>query len=323
VPDIIPATVNELDGWLEAETARFSEGAYAVNTKRAYHSDWALFVAWCIDRQLQVMPADPRVVVVYLGWLKDQGLKWSSIDRRAVSIGQAHRTLGHPSPLEHPKVKVARRAIMNDLGTGNQRRVKGILPANLAEWLPQLPDTPHGHRDAAMFTMGLGGALRRSELAALRLEDISVEDRGMVIRIAKSKTDQAGHGAEVWIWRGASDVTCPTVRWLAWLSDISVDPLPNDAPAFRAFRGVHMLTRGISGRVVAEAVKRLVRLNGKDPAEYSGHSLRAGFVTAADKARKTEAQIMRQTRHKSRDMLDRYIRPETGWTDNPSEGIGL
>lgn len=41
---------------------------------------------------------------------------------------------------------------------------------------------------------------------------------------------------------------------------------------------------------------------------YSGHSLRAGFVTAAAAGGATDRQIMRQAGHKSQRMIDRYSR---------------
>ena len=62
---------------------------------------------------------------------------------------------------------------------------------------------------------------------------------------------------------------------------------------------------------VGEIVKRLAK-RAKLPhlEEYAGHSLRAGFVTEASANGATDRQIMRQTGHKSRAMVDRYARQE-------------
>ena len=46
-------------------------------------------------------------------------------------------------------------------------------------------------------------------------------------------------------------------------------------------RGGHVRPWGINGRVVAEVVKQYAVAAGLDPQEFSGHSLRAGFVTSA------------------------------------------
>lgn len=44
------------------------------------------------------------------------------------------------------------------------------------------------------------------------------------------------------------------------------------------------------------------------PEEFSGHSLRAGFATSAAAAGANERDIMEHTRHKSDQMVRRYIR---------------
>ena len=54
-------------------------------------------------------------------------------------------------------------------------------------------------------------------------------------------------------------------------------------------------------------VKRYAAAAGQDPAKYAGHSLRAGLVTQAAMNGVQEPAIMRQTRHKSSDVLRQYI----------------
>jgi site-specific recombinase XerD len=45
-------------------------------------------------------------------------------------------------------------------------------------------------RDRALLLLGFAGSLRRSELVALNVDDISEDDDGLVLLIHKSKTDQ-------------------------------------------------------------------------------------------------------------------------------------
>jgi integrase len=58
-------------------------------------------------------------------------------------------------------------------------------------------DTTAGLRDRALLLVGFALGLRRSELVALNAEDLSPSPDGVVVRITKSKTDQAGHGTEL------------------------------------------------------------------------------------------------------------------------------
>ena len=70
-------------------------------------------------------------------------------------------------------------------------------------------------------------------------------------------------------------------------------------------------------------VKRYAAAAGLDPAKYAGHSLRAGLVTQAAMNGVQELAIMRQTRHKSADMLRRYVRDASLFRDNASARVGL
>jgi integrase len=73
-----------------------------------------------------------------------------------------------------------------------------LRAADLLEILAQLDDgTAQGLRDRALLVVGFTGALRRSELVALDVEDIRWTREGMVLNIRVSKTDQEGRGIEV------------------------------------------------------------------------------------------------------------------------------
>jgi integrase len=69
----------------------------------------------------------------------------------------------------------------------------------------------------------------------------------------------------------------------------------------------------IEGRLVAEVIKRLFRDAGSSKSEVekiAAHSLRRGFVTSADIAGATTAQIMDVTGHRDPKSLRRYTRRE-------------
>ena len=73
-----------------------------------------------------------------------------------------------------------------------------------------------GRRDRALLLFGFVGALRRSELVALRVEDVAVVPGGLRLRIRRGKTDQAGQGAEIGLPRGRFVETCPVRAFAAW-----------------------------------------------------------------------------------------------------------
>jgi integrase len=61
-------------------------------------------------------------------------------------------------------------------------------------------------------------------------------------------------------------------------------------------------------RTVARIVKCRAKAAGLDPGPYSGHSLRAGFVTDAAAAGMPTWRIKAQTGHATDAMVSRYIR---------------
>jgi integrase len=77
----------------------------------------------------------------------------------------------------------------------------------------------------------------------------------------------------------------------------------------------------LSDRSVANIVKAAAQRVGLDAAEYAGHSLRAGLATAAARAGKSDRAIMRATGHKSRAMVDKYVREAELFQDTAAAGL--
>jgi site-specific recombinase XerD len=91
---------------------------------------------------------------------------------------------------------------------------------------------------------------------------------------------------------------------------------------FRAiWRGGRLKPRGLRGIDVARAVKRYAAMAGLDPAEFSGHSLRAGFVTSAAETGVSILKIQEVSQHKSVDVLSSYVRRVDLFKDHAGAGF--
>jgi integrase len=146
--------------------------------------------------------------------------------------------------------------------------------------------------------------MRRSELVALRLEDLTECPDGFRVLIRRSKTDQTGEGQEIVIPRGLKIRPVEAVQ--TWLQ---ASRITDGIFLFRAVhRDGHVRSWGLRGADVAEVVKRYAMFAGLDPTEFSGHSLRAGFATSAAETGASILKIMETTRHKSTDVLAAYVR---------------
>jgi integrase len=162
--------------------------------------------------------------------------------------------------------------------------------------------------------------MRRSELVGLDVSDLARADEGLVVTVRKSKTDQAQAGRKVGIPFGAHEGTCPVRAVLAWLHKSGIA----EGPLFRPInRHGRLQGRRLSGRAVAEVVKRSLRAAGRSARGYSGHSLRAGLVTQAALSGVGERAIQEQSGHQSLAVLRRYIRDGSLFRENAAARVGL
>ena len=150
------------------------------------------------------------------------------------------------------------------------------------------------------------------------MEDIETTADGSKVLIRRSKTDQEGQGQTVGIARGQK--LCPVAALEAWLASAGI----TSGPIFRRVnRHGQVLPGRLEPRAVAIVVQRYADAAGLNAAKYGGHSLRAGLATQAALNDVPERIIQKQTRHKSADMLRRYIRDASLFRENASARVGL
>lgn len=281
----------------------FAEQEKSPGTRRVYRSDWRIFSLWCAARGLEPLPATPETVARFLSAEAMAGAKASTIGRRAAAIGYAHKLAGYRDPPSGAEaVKAVMRGIRRTIGTAPQR--KAPATADLVnEMLKHCPDTLAGKRDRALLALGFAGAFRRSELVALEVADLAEVPDGLRVTIRKSKTDQERAGQEIAIPRGYRLRPVEAVE--TWLAAAEI----NNGPVFRpVLKGSRLQPASLTAGSVAAIVKRYAELAGFDPAQFAGHSLRAGMITSAAQAGAPVFKIQEVSRHKSIDVLAGYVR---------------
>lgn len=300
------------------DLAALAQASKAPATWQAYHADMRAFRAWCLGHDRDPLPAAPSSVALFLRHEAARGLKVSSIARRVSSIAYAHREAGHRSPTDDPHLKAIWAGLRRTLGVA-PRRVAPATTDVIRRMLATCNDDTGGLRDRALLLVGFSGAMRRSELASLDVGDVAAVPEGRLVIIRRSKTDQEGAGQEVAIPFGSDPALCPVRQLDAWVDATAIE----DGPLFRRVDRHGNVGARLSGRAVAEVVKRRARAAGLDPTQFSGHSLRAGFATAAAQGGARELDIARQTRHKSLEMLRIYVRKASAFEDNAAARLGL
>lgn len=294
-----------LSAGLAQKARQYIGNSKSASTLRVYAAHWRTFAAFCDRHGVQALPATAATVCAFLT-TQAEGHKAATLTAKLSAIAYMHRVGKQPNPCDTAEVKEMLAGIRRTIGTA-PRRKKAITPAILRKMLSALPDGLRGRRDRAILLVGWASAMRRSELAAMRVEDITFTDYGARILIPKSKTDQEGEGQYVQLERGEGEL-CPVAALRDWLSAAGIQ-------SGAVFRGVDLLTgrmnnEAITGRQIARIVKDAAERVGESAHEFAGHSMRAGFVTSALAAGAAELDIAEQTRHTSTKMLKVYSRQE-------------
>jgi len=262
-----------------------------------------------------LVPAEPGLVAAFLASQVAAGTKTSTLSRRVAAIRHAHRLAGHETPTGSEVVKTTMRGIRRTLGAAKTKAA--ATARHIALMLAEVPaDTPRGLRDRAPLLLGFSGAFRRSELVALRVEDLTETPEGLRVRIARSKGDQEGTGQEIAIPRGTRLRPVEALR--AWLAAAGIA----EGPVFRRVtrHGV-VLPEALAAESVADIVKHYAARAGLDPDAYAGHSLRAGFLTSGAEAGASIFKLMEVSRHKSVDTLRGYVRRAELFKDHAGSGF--
>ncbi len=301
--------------------------ALAKNTRIAYDKGWRCFECYCTSRKVEPFSATPEEVADFLIELatrpspkSGKTLSMGTVALYRSGINKRYAEAGMVSPMNHPEVAAVFKGLSRIKGTAS-RQVKALREHHIKRMLGQCADTLIGLRDAAIIAVGFAGALRRSEICGLMVDDIEIirpaERNGskkMFIHIRKSKTDQEGKGQKIAIPEGK--YLRPIRRLQAWLEASGI----TGGHLFQTMkRGGRLRGLPLHHSDIPRLVKYYAELVGLDSKEVSGHSLRAGFVTSAAVHNARLDKIMEITRHSNPSTVMKYIRDADSFRDHAGE----
>jgi integrase len=322
VPELLPALRVSEAGQAALDAAQtLARQAHAPATLRAYKADWAHYAAWCAAAGFVPVPAEPVTVGAYLASLATTHAP-ATIRRRLAAIAKMHRFNDLPWNAAHRDIQGPLQGLLRLHGRPAQKAAALTLPM-VRQLLATCDRSARGRRDRALLLFGFAGALRRSELAALLVEDIALTASGLRLRIARSKTDPTGEGVEIGLPRGKHTETCPLLAFNDWqeVARRKAGPL---------FRRIH--ASGAIGETalhpdaVRQILSRRAAMAGLvvDGFErLSAHALRAGFITEAYGAGVRDEDIMRHTRHRDPRTMRGYVRRAGAVPDSPVAALDL
>jgi len=308
---------------LQEETLLNLKSSKAINTIRAYKSDYKDFGLFCAQNGFRTLPADPKTVSLYLTHLSTKDAKISTLKRRLVSIGVIHKLKGHYLDTKHPSI------IENILGIKRrkgsvQKGKKPILINNLKQIINVIDSYNNEEikksRDRSIILIGFSGGFRRNEIVSLDYEDLDFVTEGLKINLRRSKTDQFGEGAVKGLPYFDNSEYCPVLSLQKWIEVSNI----KSGPLFRRFsKGSKLTENRLTDQTVALLIKEYLKLAGIDSQNYSGHSLRSGFATSTAESGAEERSIMAMTGHKSTEMVRRYIKEANLFKNNALNKIKI
>lgn len=346
-----PETTTTPDGL--AALALLENAPIAENTRRGYKSDWAAFIGWCIERGDPALPAHPLTVVAHLTWmanmLDERGDPFyapGTIARRLAAINAVHSAAAFPRPGDDRDVVAAAAGIKRLLARPLARK-SPLLLEDLQSVIGGIdqnswPVGVIGHRDAAMLTMGMVGAFRRSELVRLRVMDVHRHPRdGLQIALGKQmRNDRRADYTKVLPFGTTHPSVCAPCSFARWVRvlataanhrpdvvrvvresrpdhHICLEPLLQistllpTSPVFRAVTKHGTIGETpLSGQTVNDVVQRRIAAIGIDPSGFGAHSLRAGFITQAFRYGATHREVVAQSGHSDYNHVERYAQDD-------------
>jgi integrase len=309
MPDLEALTLDRL---------RLSAAVRAPRTLAAYAMDWRHFTAWMAAHDLPCLPASTDGLAHFVCDELNRGRRVTTVTRHVTSIVYAHRAAGFPSPCADGEIALLL------LGAKRIRCEQPVQkePISVAD-LQRICLAPSvgltATRNVAILLFAFATALRRSNIAAVDLEDLRFTARGFVVHIGKSKTDQAGVGFDLAVPTGQYE-TCPVKAMRAWL-EFRGD---SRGPLFQPIHNRRIETgKRLHPNRISLVIKAQMESLGFPAAIFGAHSARSGHVTEALANGVDHLVIMRTTRHRSVASLRRYERERDPFRSNSCAGLGL
>lgn len=333
--------VDDPNAHMSDDTWRMIAESVPPNTARAYARVLGLnggelwgvlgWLPWCAaSGRWSGVGADPATAETLAQWVADlvsARVGVSAIEQAMAAVAHLHRAHGHRG---HPDRVLANKVLKSYRRGEGAHRVKRVAPITLPLFRGMFAtcdrSTVKGRRDAALLTVGLAAMMRRSELAAIELDHIAEDPRGLVLYVPSSKTDQEGRGDEVVIPRSRrGDSPTDPVKLVAAVREDLAAQGHHTGYLFRSVDKGGTLRNRLdpAGKDVVRVVKARAQLAGLNADEFAGHSLRAGGATSAHMANAPLPLIMRQGRWKRPEQVLEYIRFHDRWTDNAAAALNL
>ncbi|EJB02281.1 site-specific recombinase XerD [Rhizobium leguminosarum bv. trifolii WSM597] len=257
------------------------------------------------------MPADVDQSLREQGFLRSSGPHApDTVRRRLASWSTLTKWRGLTGVFSSPSLKSAIRLAIRAVPRQRRRKsAKAVTGDVLAKMLATCStDSLRDVRDLAILMVAFAsGGRRRSEIASLRKEQLTVEPQiivegapplpSLAIHLGRTKTSGSEHDEVVYL------TGRPVDALNAWLAAAKIE----GGSIFRKVdRWGNISKRALEPSAVNAIVKQRATLAGLEPGEFSAHGLRSGYLTEAANRGIPLPEAMEQSRHRSVQQASSY-----------------
>ena len=152
---------------------------HAVETRRAYASDWQAFTAWCRAAAHPALPASPATVAAFLtGRPGADARSRGAAGRSVAAIAARHRQDSLPDPTQNATVREVLRAVRCRTASG--RRAAAPTASCLQRMAVHCGRDLAGLRDRAILLLAAAG-LGRAAVIGLDAEAVQFTEHGLAL----------------------------------------------------------------------------------------------------------------------------------------------
>jgi len=291
--------------------------SFSVSTRRNYQSDHKCFVLFL----KQTYPNTRRLIDPTTGLFDERRAAWtdaiswiqqmvrekkklSTINRRW-SYLRAHLLPDLSRKEVHDQYQQILAGIRKQLDDGQLKGKRPLLIKHVHAIVALIQ--PHLNNDNSqrrtLLLLGFHSALRRSELRAMKWDDIEIKPAGAVIRIPISKT---GVGQVITLNRRPGEF-CPIQQLEQWRKKTMM--AGPKSFVFRTISSKHdeITERPIGIKCMAQYIREGCVSIQLPHEQYGMHSLRSGMITTAADTHSIP-QIMQVSRHRNVSSIQSYLK---------------
>lgn len=262
------------------------------------------------------MPVDVDDNLRRQGFLKSTGPHApDTVRRRLASWSTLTKWRGLNGAFASPALKSAIRLAVRAVPRQRRRKsAKAVTGDVLAKLLATCAtDSLRDLRDCAILMVAFAsGGRRRSEIAGLRVEQLTIEQPievedgpplpSLAIHLGRTKTTSGGQDDTVYL------TGRPVEALYAWMAAAKIDK-------GSVFRGIGrwgtVSKRALDPQSVNAILKQRAEMAGLDRGEFSAHGLRAGYLTEAANRGIPLPEAMEQSKHRSVQQASSYYNNTT------------